>query len=43
MDCEITVDTLEAHYWNYKTNLKEQDKSWGDSIYTDLFFERRLV
>lgn len=34
-DCEITVDTLEAHYWNYKTNPKEQDKSWGDSIYTD--------
>ena len=35
MDCEITVDTLEAHYWNYKTNPKEQDQSWGDSIYTD--------
>ena len=35
MDCEITVDTLDAHYWNYKTNPKEQDQSWGDSIYTD--------
>jgi len=35
MDCEITVDTLDAHYWNYKTNPKEQYKSWGDSIYTD--------
>lgn len=35
MDCEITVDTLDAHYWNYKVNPKEQDKSWGDSIYTD--------
>lgn len=35
MDCEITVDTLDAHYWNYKTNPKEQDKSWGDSVYTD--------
>lgn len=35
MDCEITVDTLDAHYWNYKTNPKKQDKSWGDSIYTD--------
>ncbi|MCM1048242.1 MAG: HAD family hydrolase [Clostridiales bacterium] len=34
-DCEITVDTLDAHYWNYKTNPKEQDKSWGESIYTD--------
>lgn len=35
LDCEITVDTLDAHYWNYKTNPREQDKSWGDSIYTD--------
>lgn len=34
-NCEITVDTLDAHYWNYKANPKEQDKSWGDSIYTD--------
>lgn len=34
-DCEITVDTFDAHYWNYKTNPREQDKSWGDSIYTD--------
>lgn len=35
LDCKITVDTLDAHYWNYKKNPKEQDKSWGDSIYTD--------
>ncbi|MCM1308891.1 MAG: HAD family hydrolase [Butyrivibrio sp.] len=35
LDCEITVDTLDAHYWNYKTDPKEQDNSWGDSIYTD--------
>lgn len=34
-DCEITVDTLEKHYWNYKIDPKEQDKSWGDTIYTD--------
>lgn len=34
-DCEITVDTIDAHYWNYKMDPKEQDKSWGDSIYTD--------
>ena len=33
--CEITADTLDAHYWNYKTDPKKQDKSWGDSIYTD--------
>lgn len=35
MDCEITVDTLDAHYWNYKIDPKEQDKSWGNSTYTD--------
>lgn len=34
-DCEITVDTLENHYWNYKIDPKQQDQSWGDSIYTD--------
>ena len=33
--CEITADTLDAHYWNYKTDPKEYDKSWGDSVYTD--------
>lgn len=34
-DCEITIDTLEKHFWNYKIDPKKQDKSWGDSIYTD--------
>ena len=34
-DCEITIDTINAHYWNYKTDPKKQDQSWGDSIYTD--------
>ena len=34
-DCEITVDTMENHYWNYKIDPKNQDQSWGDSIYTD--------
>lgn len=34
-DCEITVDTVDAHYWNYKIDPKKQDESWGDSIYTD--------
>ncbi len=43
-DCEITVDTVDKHYWNYKTDPKQQDKSWGDSIYTDYssFSERAL-
>lgn len=34
-DCEITIDTLENHYWNYTIDPKKQDQSWGDSIYTD--------
>lgn len=34
-DCEITVDTQDSHYWNYKIDPKKQDQSWGDSIYTD--------
>lgn len=34
-DCEITVDTVDSHYWNYKMDPKKQDPSWGDSIYTD--------
>lgn len=35
MDCEITIDTVDSHYWNYKIDPKKQDQSWGDSIYTD--------
>lgn len=34
-DCEITIDTIDAHYWNYKVDPKKIDQSWGDSIYTD--------
>lgn len=34
-DCEITVDTLEKHFWNYKIDPKALDQSWGDSIWTD--------
>lgn len=34
-NCEITIDTIDAHYWNYKVDPKKLDKSWGDSIYTD--------
>lgn len=33
--CEITIDTVDGHYWNYKCDPKQKDKSWGDSIYTD--------
>ena len=34
-DCEITIDTLKNHYWNYKVDPKKQDQSWGESLYTD--------
>lgn len=34
-DCEITVDTITHHYWNYKIDPTSQDKNWGESIYTD--------
>lgn len=34
-DCEITIDTIDFHYWNYKIDPKKQDQSWGDSVYTD--------
>lgn len=34
-DCEITIDTIDSHYWNYRIDPKKQDHSWGDSIYTD--------
>ena len=34
-ECEITIDTIDAHYWNYKVDPKKLDQSWGDSIYTD--------
>ena len=34
-DCELTIDTLQNHYWNYKIDPKKQNQSWGDSIYTD--------
>lgn len=33
-DCEIAIDTTEAHYWNYKVDPRKLDPSWGDSIYT---------
>lgn len=33
--CEITIDTLDKHYWNYKKDPLKIDQSWGDSIWTD--------
>lgn len=34
-DCEITIDTLNEHYWNYKVDPNMIDASWGGSVYTD--------
>lgn len=34
-DSEITIDTINSNYWNYKIDPKKIDKNWGDSIYTD--------
>ena len=34
-DCEITLDTLEEHYWNYKVDPNLDDATWGETIYTD--------
>lgn len=34
-DCEITIDTLEHHYWNYKEDPNKADSTWGETIYTD--------
>lgn len=34
-DCEITIDTINAHYWNYHVDPRKQDQSWGESVYTD--------
>lgn len=34
-DCEITIDTMNSHYWNYRVDPKKQYPDWGNSIYTD--------
>lgn len=43
-DCEITIDTLEEHFWNYKVDPNNIDANWGDSIYTEFndFDEKAL-
>ena len=34
-DCEMTVDTLTSHFWNYKEDPNKNDATWGETIYTD--------
>ena len=44
-DCEITVDTLDSHFWNYHVDPKQQlDPTWEGSVYTDYsdFHEKAL-
>ena len=43
-DCEITIDTVCNHYWNYKVDPNKIDSGWGESIYTDFadFREKAL-
>lgn len=33
--CEITIDTLDAHYWNYKEDPHILSPDWGEVRYTD--------
>ena len=33
--CEITVDTADKHYWNYKQDPHILSPDWGEVIYTD--------
>lgn len=34
-NCIITVDTVNAHYWNRIFDPQKADSNWGESIYTD--------
>lgn len=35
LGCEVTVDALSGHYWNYRIDPHRADASWGDAIRTD--------
>ena len=43
-DCQITIDTIDQHFWNYKEDPSKSDASWGETIFTDYsdFHERAL-
>ena len=34
-ECEITIDTVTHHYWNYKVDPRKSDRNWGESIYSN--------
>lgn len=33
--CEITVDTIDRHYWNYREDPRILYPDWGDVVHTD--------
>lgn len=33
--CEVTVDTPNKSYWNYKIHPREMSADWNDTVYTD--------
>ena len=35
LGCEVTVDTLNGHYWNYAVDPCLTAPDWGDTIRTD--------
>lgn len=43
-DCEITIDTIDNHYWNYKTKPTAYGSNWGESTFSnfDFFAEKAL-
>lgn len=34
-DCEITIDTIDNHFWNYKGDSLSLNENWRGSIWTD--------
>ena len=34
-DVEMTADTADGHYWNWKADPSAADAAWGDSVYDD--------
>lgn len=34
-NCEITIDTLDAHYWNYREDPNKTDATWGETVFSD--------
>lgn len=43
-DCEITIDTEDTHFWNYRVDPQKKNENWGESVWTDYidFSERAL-